>query len=213
MADMVFTDPPYNVDYEGYTDDALKIQNDKMSDQEFLGFLQACFANYHVATKSGASMYVCHPSSKQIIFEQSLNNAGFSVRNQIIWAKNTFAWGMGRYKYQHEPIFYCYKKGNSDAWYGDKSQSTLWQIDKPSANREHPTMKPIELCARAILNSSKSGDIVLDLFGGSGATLMACEQYSRACYLMELDPKYCDVIRKRYARSIGKEDLWQELGA
>ena len=119
---------------------------------------------------------------------------GFEVRCQIIWAKNTFAWGFGRYKFQHEPIFYCHVAGQNDPWYGDKSQSTLWQEKKPAANRLHPTMKPVELIERALVNSSKAGDIVLDLFGGSGSTLIACEQTGRKARLMELDPEVlrCD---------------------
>lgn len=209
-ADMVFTDPPYNVDYEGYTKEKLKIKNDKMGDDEFRTLLRDSFASYNVSSKDGASMYVCHPSSQQILFEEELRNSGYSVRNQIIWAKNTFAWGMGRYKYQREPIFYCHKSNISDSWYGDKTQSTLWEVKKPSRNKEHPTMKPTALCSRAIKNSSKFDDIVLDLFGGSGSTLIACEQTNRVCYMMELDPGYCDVIRKRYAKLLGKEDVWQK---
>lgn len=209
-ADLIFTDPPYNVDYEGYTDDALKIENDKMTPDDFKALLIESFENCNHVSKDGASMYVCHPSSQQIVFETCLNDAAYSVRNQIIWAKNTFAWGMGRYKYQHEPIFYCHKTGQSDVWFGDKTQSTLWQVNKPSAKKEHPTMKPIELVAHALKNSSKAGDVVLDPFGGSGSTMMAAEQTKRVSYTMELDPKYCDVIRKRYATFIGKGDTWQE---
>lgn len=130
---------------------------------------------------------------------------GFEIRNQIIWAKNTFAWGMGRYKYQHEPILFCYTKGKTDAWYGDKTQSTLWNVSKPSKSEEHPTMKPIELITKALINSSKEEDIVLDLFLGSGSTLIACEKTNRICYGMELDPKYCDVIIKRWEDYTGQE--------
>jgi DNA modification methylase len=174
-ADLVFTDPPYNVDYEGYTRDKLTIQGDRMKPEEFNRLLQDSFASYNSVVKPGASLYVCHASSVQREFQNAMEAAGFVVRCQIIWAKNTFAWGFGRYKFQHEPIFYCHVAGQSDAWYGDKSQSTLWQERKPSANRLHPTMKPVELIERALLNSSKAGDIVVDLFGGSGSTLIACE--------------------------------------
>jgi DNA modification methylase len=149
-------------------------------------------------------MYVCHPSSWQREFQGALELSDFEVRCQIIWAKNTFAWGFGRYKFQHEPIFYCHRKGQCDPWYGDKSQSTLWQEKKPAANRLHPTMKPVELIERALVNSSKAGDLVLDLFGGSGSTLIACERTSRASRLMELDPKYCDVIVRRWQDFTGK---------
>ena len=154
--------------------------------------------------KSGASAYICHSSSWQREFQSALESAGFEVRCQIIWAKNTFAWGFGRYKFQHEPIFYAHLAGESDAWYGDKSQSTLWQENKPAANRLHPTMKPVELVERALLNSSKAGDIVVDLFGGSGSTLIACERRQRKAYLMEIDPKYADCICQRFQAYTGK---------
>lgn len=127
------------------------------------------------------------------------------MRCQIIWAKNTFAWGFGRYKFQHEPIFYAYVAGQSDPWYGDKTQSTLWQENKPTANRLHPTMKPVELIERALFNSSKRGDLVVDLFGGSGSTMIACEKTARAARLMELDPKYVDVAIQRWQEFTGKE--------
>src|ERR1041385_2869460 len=149
-------------------------------------------------------MYVCHSSSMQREFQNAVEEAGFEVRCQIIWAKNTFAWGFGRYKFQHEPIFYCHVAGQSDAWYGDKSQSTLWQEKKPAANRLHPTMKPVELIERALRNSSKSGDIVADFFGGSGSTLIACERRDRKARLMEIDPKYADVIIRRWQDYTGK---------
>jgi DNA modification methylase len=203
-ADLVFTDPPYNVDYEGYTEEKLKIQGDKMTPEQFQQFLNSVFSSYIWALKPGGSMYVCHPSSWQREFQGALESSDFEVRCQIIWAKNTFAWGFGRYKFQHEPIFYCHRRGQSDPWYGDKSQSTLWQEKKPAANRLHPTMKPVELIERALANSSKSGDLVLDLFGGSGSTMIACEKMGRSSRLLELDPKYCDVIVKRWQDFTGK---------
>jgi DNA modification methylase len=202
-ADLVFTDPPYNVDYEGYTDEKLKIQGDRMKPEEFDRFLRGAFASYRAVVKPGASLYVCHASSVQREFQNALEAGGFAVRCQIIWGKNTFAWGFGRYKFQHEPIFYCHITGQKDPWYGDKSQSTLWQEKKPAANRLHPTMKPVELIERALLNSSKGGDCVLDLFGGSGSTLIACERRNRNTRLMELDPKYTDVIVKRWQEYSG----------
>src|ERR1700682_5539387 len=173
-ADLIFTDPPYNVDYEGYTDDKLKIQGDRMFDADFKQFLEAAFRSCRSVVKPGASMYICHSSSWQREFQNALEAAGFEVRCQIIWAKNTFAWGFGRYKFRHEPVFYAHVAGQTDAWYGDKSQSTLWEENKPAANRMHPTAKPVELMERAMMNSSKSGDIVVDLFGGSGSTVVAC---------------------------------------
>ena len=203
-ADLVFTDLPYNCDYEGYTEQRLKIQNDKMPDAEFRRFLEQSFQTYRTAIKPGASLYICHPSSFQREFQNALEAAGFEVRCQIIWAKNTFAWGFGRYKFRHEPIFYAHVAGQSDAWYGDKSQCTLWEENKPAANRLHPTMKPVQLIERALLNSSKAGDLVADFFGGSGSTLIACERRGRAARLMELDPRYADVICRRYQEYVGK---------
>jgi len=211
-ADLVFTDPPYNVDYTGNTNEKLKIQNDKMTTEDFVAFLQGTFASYRVLIKPGASMYVCHPSSFQREFQNALESAGFSVRAQIIWAKNRFAWGFGRYKFQHEPIFYCHVEGESDAWYGDKTQSTLWQEKRPAASRLHPTMKPVELIERALRNSSKAGDRVVDLFGGSGSTMIACEKTGRESSLMELDPKYADVIIKRWQDFTGKKAIHAESG-
>jgi len=203
-AALIFTDPPYNVDYQGYTEDRLTIQGDRMSTPQFCEFLATTFGNYRRIVKPGASLYVCHASSWQREFQNALEAAGFAVRCQIIWAKNTFAWGFGRYKFRHEPIFYCHVAGQSDAWYGDKTQSTLWEENKPAANRLHPTMKPVELVERALLNSSKAGDVVVDLFGGSGSTLIACERRGRAARLMELDPRYADVICRRYREYVGK---------
>lgn len=210
LADVVFTDPPYNVDYTGYT--KLKIQSDAMSAEEFAAFLGSVFAAYRRSVKAGASLYVCHPSSWQREFQGAMEAAGFSVRTQIIWAKNTFAWWFGRYKFQHEPIFYAHVAGESDPWYGDKSQSTLWHEKKPAANRLHPTMKPVELVERALVNSSKSGDLVLDLFGGSGSTMIACERTHRECFLMELDGKYADVIVKRWQDFTGRTATLEATG-
>jgi DNA modification methylase len=204
---LVFTDPPYNVDYEGYTEDKLKIKSDRMSDAEFKQFLGGAFRSYRAVVRPGASLYVCHSSSWQREFQDALEAAGFEVRCQVIWAKNTFAWGFGRYKFQHEPVFYAHVAGQSDAWYGDKSQSTLWQENKPAANRLHPTMKPVELIERALVNSSKGGDVVVDLFAGSGSTLIACERRGRKARLLEIDPKYADVIVRRYQEYTGKVAL------
>jgi DNA modification methylase len=211
-ADCVFSDPPYNTDYEGYTEDRLKIQNDQMTANQFKRFLRDSFRSFRSAVKPGASLYVCHSSSWQREFQNALEMAGFEVRCQIIWAKNTFAWGFSRYKFQHEPIFYCHVRGQKDPWYGDKSQSTLWAQNKPAANRLHPTMKPVELIERALANSSKAGDVVVDLFGGSGSTLIACERRGRKASLMELDPKYADVIVRRWQEYTGKQVLLEGDG-
>jgi DNA modification methylase len=138
-------------------------------------------------------------------FQNALEAVGFEIRCQIIWAKNTFAWGFGRYKFQHEPIFYAHVAQQKDSWYGDKSQSTLWEEKKPAANRVHPTAKPVELVERALLNSSKAGAIVADLFGGSGSTLIGCERRGRKARLMEIDAKYADCIVQRYQEYTGKQ--------
>jgi len=203
-ADCAFLDPPFNCDYSGYTEKHLKMQNDRMSDADFKQFLEKAFRSLRAAIKPGASVYMCHPSSLQREFQNALELAGFEVRCQLIWGKNTFAWGFGRYKFQHEPIFYCHVAGQKDCWYGNKSQSTLWQEDKPAASRLHPTMKPVALIERALLNSSKAGDIIVDLFGGSGSTLIACERRGRRAWLMEIDPRYADVVLRRYQEHSGK---------
>jgi DNA modification methylase len=203
-ADMVFTDLPYNCGYEGYTKDKLTIKNDDMSPEQFDHFLRVSFTSFRTVVKPEASLYICHSSAFQREFQNAIEAAGFEVRCQIIWAKNTFAWGFARYKFRHEPTFYCHVSGQKDPWYGDKSQSTLWEENKPSANRLHPTMKPVELIERALLNSSKAGDIVADLFGGSGSTLVASERRNRKSRLMEIDPKYADVVVRRYQEYTGK---------
>jgi DNA modification methylase len=204
-ADLVFTDPPFNVSVHGYTEKKLTIMNDDMPAEQFQQFLLATFSSYRRIVKPGASMYVCHSSCWQREFQNAMEAAGFEARCQIIWAKNTFAWGFGRYKFQHEPIFYCHVAGQKDAWYGDKSQSTLWEEKKPAANRIHPTAKPVELVERALVNSSKAGDIVADLFGGSGSTLIGCERRGRKARLMELDPRYADCIVRRWQEYTGKQ--------
>jgi DNA modification methylase len=211
-ADLVFTDPPYNVNYEGYTDDRLTIEGDCMTAEQFQRFLLSTFSSYRRLVKPGASMYVCHSSSWQREFQNAMEIAGFEARCQIIWAKNTFAWGFGRYKFQHEPIFYSHVAGQKDAWYGDKSQSTLWQEKKPPANRIHPTAKPVELVERALVNSSKAGDVVADLFGGSGSTLIGCECRGRKARLMEIDPKYADCIVRRWQQYTGKQAVLESDG-
>ena len=204
-ADMVFTDPPYNVAYQGGTADKLTIQNDAMEAYDYIAFMDAFFARFREAVKSHASLYICHASQWQLETELSLRRAGFEVRNPVIWVKNCGAFGFARYKFQHEPIFYCHVKGESDKWYGDLTQTTVWHEKKPAANRLHPTMKPVEIVQRALVNSSKKGDIVLDLFMGSGTTLIAAQTLGRRCYGIELDPKYADVVVMRWEQFTGKK--------
>lgn len=210
LANMVFTDPPYNVDYEGKTADALKIDNDHMSDEQFTTFLQHSFDNMQVVTKEGGSIYVCHADSQGLNFRLALRSY-FEVKQCIIWVKQSMVMGRQDYQWQHEPILYGWKPGASHYFTSDRTQTTVWTIDRPSRSNEHPTMKPIALCGKAINNSSQEGEIVLDLFGGSGSTLIACEQLKRRCYMMEIDPRYCDVIRKRYHKLVtGDITGWQE---
>jgi DNA modification methylase len=211
-ADLVFTDPPYNVDYEGYTPEHLKIQGDRMSAEEFQRFLLAGFSAYRRVIKPGASLYICHSSSWQREFQNAMEAAGLEIRCQIIWAKNTFAWGFGRYKFQHEPLFYGHVAGQKDPWYGDKSQSTLWEENKPAANRIHPTAKPVELVERALINSSKAGDLVADFFGGSGSTLIGCERKGRRARLMEIEPRYVSCTIRRWQDYTGNKAVLENDG-
>jgi DNA modification methylase len=184
-----------------------------MSQQDFTFFLEAAFRSLRSIAKPKCALYICHASSWQREFQNALEAAGFEVRCQIIWAKNTFAWGFGRYKYQHEPLFYGHIAGQTDPWYGDKSQCTVWAVPKPAANRIHPTSKPVELIELALCNSSKPGDVVGDLFAGSGSTLVACERLGRSARLMEIDPKYADCIVQRWQDYSGNKALLENGGS
>jgi DNA modification methylase len=205
-ADMVFTDPPYNVDYTGKTKDALKIENDKMGNDTFYQFLYDAFVNISISIKSGASIYVCHADSEGLNFRKAFIDAKFLLKQCIIWNKNSMVMGRQDYQWKHEPILYGWLEGGTHSFYGGRDQTTVWDIARPSVSKEHPTMKPIALIDRALKNSSKSGDIILDAFGGSGSTLIACQQTKRICYMMELDPHYVDVIRKRYYKFTHNND-------
>jgi len=209
QADLVLTDPPYNVDYEGGTKDKLKIQNDKMKDAEFLRFLTDAFTVMYAHSKMGAPIYVFHADSEGYNFRAAFKHAGYRLRQCLIWAKNSLVMGRQDYQWQHEPILYGWKEGAGHTWYGDRKQTTLVRFDKPQKNAEHPTMKPVGLCGYFIHNSSKEGDVILDPFGGSGSTLIACEQMNRACYMSELDPKYCDVIIQRWETLTGLKGVVQ----
>lgn len=234
-ADMVFTDPPYNVNYKGSGEKTKNhIKNDNMSDDAFADFLTKAFQNYRESMKAGSGIYVFHSSSTQRQFEGALEKTGFEVKNQLIWNKPSSALGWGDYRWKHEPFFYAGLKGEKIQFYGDRSHSTVWDFQKSekellawaqrmkryeqqgkttvwSMSRSnvqeyvHPTQKPVELVSYAIVNSSKSGDIVLDLFMGSGSALIACEKTHRVSYGMELDPKYVDVIVKRWEDFTGKK--------
>lgn len=255
MADLVFTDPPYNVAYEGKTGEKMTILNDSMSVDEFNNFLHQAFSAMYSNMKAGAGIYVCHADGSGSAFRTQFEATGFLLKQVLIWVKNGFVLGRQDYQWAHEPILYGWKPGDGHNWYGGRKQSTVfddnlpleveqeddryilhlqtdtehviirvpnfevlhnestaldtvWRINKPLRNGEHPTMKPIPLCARAIINSSKVGDIVLEPFGGSGSTLIACEQTGRRCRAMELDPVYCDVIVSRYIGQTGNHDIY-----
>lgn len=203
-ADMLLTDPPYNVDYEGT---AGKIQNDNMSNDDFRTFLVNAFNQANNVMKQGATFYIWHADSEGHNFRGACQDIGWKVRQCLIWCKNSLVMGRQDYQWKHEPCLYGWKDGASHNWYSDRSQTTILEFNKPNKSEEHPTMKPIELFGYQIKNSSKENDIILDLFGGSGTTLIACEQLNRKCFMMELDPKYCDVIIKRWETLTGKKAL------
>lgn len=197
MADMVVTDPPYNVAYEGKTKDALTIENDSMGNDDFYKFLYDFYTALATAVKKGGAIYVWHASSEIINFGKAMVDADWLLKQQLIWVKNTMVMGRQDYQWKHEPCLYGWLKGDSHKWYSDRKQTTVIEWDKPSRNGEHPTMKPIGLFSYQIENSSKIGDIVIDAFGGSGTTMVACEQIKRKARVIEYDPKYCQVIIDR----------------
>lgn len=247
-ADMVFTDPPYNISYKGQgKNTSNEIIGDDVLSSDFDVFLAKVFENFKENTKSGAGNYVFHASRTQTQFEKSLHLNNYEIKNQLIWNKPMSALGWGNYMWKHEPFFYAGQKGETIQFYGDRTHSTVWDFQKSdqdllkwakqqkklekegkttiwSMKRDnvqeyvHPTQKPVELVSYAIFNSTKSEDIVLDLFLGSGSTLIAAEKTGRICYGMELDPKYCDVIVERYCQYTGNRNIkkngeqiiWQE---
>ncbi len=209
-ADMLLTDPPYNVDYEGKTSAALKIENDNMSETEFYNFLIDAFRNMFESVKYGGSIYVFHADTEGLNFRNAFKAVGFKLAQCLVWVKNTFVMGRQDYQWRHEPILYGWKEGAGHYFVDNRKQSTVLEFDKPSRNAEHPTMKPIDLLVYLIKNSSKENDIILDLFGGSGSTLIAAEQIQRTCYVMELDPKYCDVIIKRWENLTGQKAILEK---
>lgn len=206
-ADILITDPPYNVNYEGKTEDALTIQNDNKTSLEFYEFLKSAFDMVASNLSKGASFYVWYASSEVVNFVTALVDSGFLVKQELIWCKNTFVLGRQDYHWQHEPCLYGWKSDGSHKWRGDRKQTTVLEFDKPLANKDHPTMKPVPLFDYQIKNSSRIGDKVLDIFGGSGTTMIACEQNGRQAYLMELDPRYVDVIVNRWEEFTGKKAI------
>jgi len=202
-ANMVLTDPPYNVNVE---ETAGKIKNDNMADEDFYNFLFAAFVNMEHAMEQDASIYVFHADTEGLNFRKAFAAAGFYLSGCCIWKKNALVLGRSPYQWQHEPCLYGWKKGGKHNWYSDRKQTTIWEYDRPKASKDHPTMKPVALMAYPIQNSCMSNCIVLDPFLGSGSTLIACEQTGRICYGIELDEKFMDVIVKRYIEQTGSED-------
>lgn len=197
-ADLLLTDPPYNVAYEGGTKEALTIQNDNMENGEFLKFLTNSFLAADSAMKKGASFYIWHADSEGLNFRSAVNATTLLLKQCLIWKKNQMVLGRQDYQWIHEPCLYGWKEGAPHKWYSDRCQTTVLDFNKPTRNGEHPTMKPVALFSYLIDNSSKKNDNILDTFGGSGTTLIACEQLERRCFMMELDPKYCEVIISRW---------------
>lgn len=202
-ANLVVTDPPYNVNYEG---SAGKIKNDSMADSAFYEFLLAAFQNTEDVMADDASIYVFHSDTEGLNFRRAFSDAGFFLSGCCIWKKQSLVLGRSPYQWQHEPVLFGWKKKGKHQWYTGRKETTIWEFDKPKKNGDHPTMKPIPLLAYPIMNSSMSNTLVLDPFGGSGSTLIACEQTDRSCCTIELDEKFCDVIVKRYIEQVGSAD-------
>ena len=202
-ANLVITDPPYNVNYEG---SAGKIKNDNMADDAFYNFLLDAYTQMYSAMADDASIYVFHADTEGLNFRRAFADAGFYLSGCCIWKKQSLVLGRSPYQWQHEPCLYGWKKNGKHQWYTGRKETTIWEFDKPKKNGDHPTMKPIPLLAYPIMNSSMSNSVVLDPFGGSGSTLIACEQTDRICYTVELDEKFCDVIVKRYIEQVGGAD-------
>jgi len=209
--DMWLTDPPYNVAYEGKTKDALTIKNDSMTNDGFRQFLRDAYVTADTVMKAGAVFYIWHADSEGYNFRGAAHDAGWKVRQCLIWKKSIMVMGRHDYHWKHEPCLYGWKEGAGHLWATDRKQTTILEFDKPSRNGEHPTMKPVALFEYQMLNNTKGGDIILDSFGGSGTTLLAAEKNGRIAYVMELDPKYCDVIVKRWEDFTGKKAVLSEL--
>jgi len=204
--DLLITDPPYNVNYEGGTDDKLKIMNDHFSTStDFRAFLNAAFNAANSVMKPGAAFYIWHSDSERMNFQGACEDIGWKIRENLIWVKNSFVMGRQDYQWKHEPCLYGWKEGAAHYFIDMRNLSTLLEFNRPQRNEIHPTMKPIELFAEEIRNSSRPGEIVLDLFGGSGTTIIASEQLGRKARVCELDPRYCDAIVKRWEEFTGQK--------
>lgn len=203
-ANLIVTDPPYNVSFKSSS--GLRIQNDSMGGEDFYNFLKAAFDNMAAHLEKGGPAYIFHADTEGLNFRKAFVDAGFHLAGVCIWVKNSLVLGRSDYQWQHEPILYGFLKNGRHRWYSDRKQTTVWNFDKPKRNENHPTSKPLDLLAYPICNSSQENAIVLDAFGGSGSTLMTCEQTNRTCYTMELDPKYASVILRRYVEYTGRPD-------
>ncbi len=211
LADILITDPPYNVAYEGKTKEALTIKNDQMSDDQFRQFLRDAFVAADTVMKSGAVFYIWHADSEGYNFRGACKDTNWKVRQCLIWNKDTMVMGRQDYHWKHEPCLYGWKEGAGHLWAADRKQVTIIECKRPKRNDVHPTMKPVELIEYQLLNNTKGQDIVLDLFGGSGSTMIAAEKNGRTARLMELDPKYCDVIVKRWEDFTGQKANLAEI--
>ena len=210
-ANMVLTDPPYGVSFKA--SDGLTIENDSLKGDEFYRFLLSAFKNMADHLEKGGAAYCFHADTEGLTFRKAFVDAGFHLAVVCIWVKNSLVLGRSDYQWQHEPILYGFLQNGKHPWYSDRKQTTIWNFDKPKRNKDHPTSKPLDLLSYPIRNSSQENAIVLDLFGGSGSTMMACEQMNRVCYMAELDPKYASVILRRYVEDTNRpEDVYVERG-
>ena len=203
-ANLIVTDPPYGVSFKSAS--GLTIQNDSIKNEEFYQFLYNAFANMVAHMENGGSAYVFHADTEGLNFRKAFIDAGFHLAGVCIWAKNSLVLGRSDYQWQHEPVLYGFLKNGKHRWYSDRKQTTIWNFDKPKRNANHPTSKPLDLLSYPLGNSSQENAIVIDTFGGSGSTLMACEKTNRICYTMELDEKYASVILRRYVEDTGDSD-------
>ena len=203
QANLILTDPPYNVSFESSS--GLKIKNDSQKSEQFYSFLLAAFLRFYENLADGGAFYCFHSDSEKVNFFRACVDAGFHYSTTCVWVKNALVLGRGDYQQMHEPVLYAFKDTAKHKWYSDRKQTTIWNFDKPKKNTDHPTSKPLDLLAYPIRNSSQANAIVLDTFGGSGSTLIACEQLDRTCYMLELDEKYASVILRRYAEHKGND--------
>ena len=206
-ANLMLTDPPYGVSFESSS--GLTIKNDSIKGDRFYQFLLDAFTNMRAHMEKGGSAYCFHADTEGLVFRQAFLDAGFHLAGVCIWVKNSLVLGRSDYQWQHEPVLYGFLKDGKHKWFSDRKQTTIWNYDKPKRNADHPTSKPLDLLAYPIGNSTQENGIVIDTFGGSGSTMMACEAMNRICFMMELDEKYASVILRRYVENYGNvENVW-----